>query len=147
MALGIIETVPSRDRTDAIRLLQAKALLDMFRPEAAELLLIGMQGEDVNRLRAEARSAMGDHAFAKTAFADLGVEDRSRDAAWLAGDWAAVERGGDAIAQAARLMVDDAASPADTDLTLSAVNSLASDSETSRQTLQALLDETRLSEE
>jgi hypothetical protein len=119
----------------------------MFRPEAAELLLIGLQGDDALRLRAEARAAMGDHDFAQSLFSRLGVDDRARDSAWLSGNWAQVAGRDDALSRAAQLATEEDAVPEGEDISLAYAEALTEGSADVRATLQALLKETRLPEE
>ena len=47
---------------------------------------------------------MGDYTYAQTAFGALGEDGAARSAAWLAGDWAALGEGEDALAAAAELV-------------------------------------------
>ncbi|WP_353473531.1 hypothetical protein PVT71_05660 [Salipiger sp. H15] len=79
------------------RLLEARLSLAKGDAQAAEIALVGLQGEDVLRLRAEAREAMGDYAFARSAYAELGDSANAARLAWLAGDLAASTAGGDPV--------------------------------------------------
>ncbi len=87
------------------RLLQARGRLAQQQPEEAEIALIGLQGDDVLRLRAAAREAMGDYAFARSAYAELGDSENAARLAWLAGDLEAAADGADPLrAEAAALV-------------------------------------------
>ncbi|MBS0123649.1 hypothetical protein [Thetidibacter halocola] len=145
--LEAIVLVPAEARTRAMQLVQAEALLRMFRPEAAELLLIGLQGDDALSLRAEARAAMGDHDFAQALFSRLGVEDRARESAWLSGNWEQVVGSDDAMSRAAQLASEKDGGPETDDISLAYAEALTAGSADARATLRALLDETRLVEE
>ncbi len=127
------------------RLLNARIHLARGEPEEAEIGLIGLQGEDVLRLRAEARRMMGDFEYATNAFETLGETRRAESAAWLAGDWAALEAQGGTLGAAAAL-ADSSPLDLGGPPSLAIAESLAGSAEETRSTLRALLDETRLPE-
>lgn len=127
------------------RLLNARIHLARGEPEEAEIGLIGLQGEDVLRLRAEARRMMGDFEYARNAFETLGETSRAESAAWLAGDWAALEAQGGTLGAAAAL-ADSSPLDLGGPPSLAIAESLAGSAEETRSTLRALLDETRLPE-
>ena len=139
LALGQLDARDSVNSLPDARILRAKALLALSRPEDAEIILIGQKGEDVERLRAEARRQMGDHVFAKSLYSDIGDERRALNSAWLSEDWQDVAQSDSFLAPAASLMQDD---PLAVDVLpdrLGAVDALAEGSAQSRETLQALL--------
>ncbi|MGP6088710.1 hypothetical protein [Antarctobacter jejuensis] len=142
LAISQLDARASIDTLQAARVLRAKALLAMFRPEDAEIILIGQRGDDIARLRAEARRQMGDHVFAKTLLADLGDTQGAVTSAWLSGDWQDVAQSDGSLAPAAELMRDEPTDAAVTVDRLGAVNALAEGSARSRETLRALLDAT-----
>lgn len=90
---------PARPR----KLLRAEIALRKALPRRAEVELLGISGEEVNLLRARARSMLGEHKAARTLFASAGDAAQARREAWLAGDWAtlAAEDAGAAAAIAA----------------------------------------------
>lgn len=89
------------------RLLEARLALAQQQPEAAEIALVGLQGEEVLRLRAEAREGMGDYEFARAAYEELGDTRNAARLAWLAGDLEATANGEDPLlAEAATLARD-----------------------------------------
>ena len=113
--------------------------------EAAEIALIGWQGEDVLALRGRAREMMQDFAFAADAFTRLGRSDEARDASWLAGDWAALEDDAEpAFAATASLIQSDLPDLDASPVTLALGETLAASGAETLQTLRNLLEETRL---
>ncbi|WP_372834870.1 hypothetical protein [Puniceibacterium confluentis] len=126
------------------RLLDARVLLAQDRPEDAEISLIGLQGLDVLELRAEARARMGDYSFAQMAFDEVGRKADSAYSAWIAGDWDTVAQTADGpFSDAARLSQSDAL-PVSADARLEGSEALVSDSQETRETLNELLQATRL---
>ena len=92
-----------------------------------------------------ARRRLGDFEYARNAFETLGETRQAEAAAWLAGDWAALEAQGGTLGAAAALAdsspLDFGGPPS-----LAIAESLAGSAEETRSTLRALLDETRLPE-
>ncbi|MBY6003921.1 hypothetical protein KUV62_08385 [Salipiger bermudensis] len=131
----------------ARRLLESEIHLVRADPQQAEIALIGLQGDDALELRARARAMMGDYTYAQTAFGSLGETGEARRAAWLAGDWDAVEGEEDALAAAAALV--DSGLPAESGAvpSLALAEALATSGAETRDTLRALLDQTRMAEE
>ncbi|MCR8549518.1 hypothetical protein M4578_16935 [Salipiger sp. P9] len=129
----------------ATRLMAARIHLAGSEPEAAEIALIGLQGDDVLRLRAEARRMMGDFDYARTAYATLGDSGESRAAAWLAGDWPALDGQADSLAATAELVQSDLPDPTGGAPSLALAESLVGSGEKTRDTLRALLEDTRMS--
>lgn len=68
------------------RLLRANASLELGQPRQAEVELLGLDGQDVNGLRARARSMVGEHGQAYELFKSAGLEDEASREAWLAND-------------------------------------------------------------
>ena len=126
-------------------LLLARRHLAGGEPEAAEIALIGLQGEDVLALRVQAREMMQDFTFAADAFARLGRSDEAQDAAWLAGDWAALENGAEpTYAATADLVRSELPDLEAAPITLALGETLAASGAETLQTLRSLLEETRL---
>ncbi|KRS11305.1 hypothetical protein XM53_17150 [Roseovarius atlanticus] len=118
------------------RLIRARAALKLNQPRLAEVELLGLEGKDVNILRAQARSMVGEHRQAYELFRSAGLEAEANREAWLA-------EGG----------VADAEPPTPNDLTglaeeeteigvLAQNKLLLEDVGATRATLQALLAET-----
>lgn len=127
------------------RILNARNLLAEFKPEEAEIALIGLDGEDVLGLRAEARWLMGDYDYVKTVQAELGNDRGARDAAWLAGDWQSVALSDDdPLSAAASLVRTDQPKHTDEGPSLQLAESLALESARLRETLNTLLVHTQL---
>ncbi|MCA1286007.1 hypothetical protein [Salipiger bermudensis] len=133
----------SRER----RLLLSEIHLARSDPQQAEIALIGLQGDDALALRAQARAMMGDYSYAQTAFGALGEDGAARSAAWLAGDWAALGEGEDALAAAAELLGSALPDDVGPQPSLAVVEALATSGAETRDTLRALLEQTRLAEE
>ena len=136
--------MPASDRMR--QLLTARAHLGLAQPEEAELTLLGLQGDEAQALRIEARLQMGDYAYAADVYSAEGQADDLRQAAWIAGDWQRLPADGedDPLSEAAQLAVQPTVVP---DNTLSATGALADEAAQSRKTLRALLDSTALSPE
>jgi len=94
LSLGFVDAArsylhgPARGTAQRERqILRARVALHEGRPRQAEVELLGLAGADVNTLRAEARSRLGQHEAAAQLFASAGREDAARSQAWLAEDW------------------------------------------------------------
>lgn len=126
-------------------LLLARRHLARGEPEAAEIALIGLQGEDALVLRGQAREMMQDFSFAADAFTRLGRSDEAQDAAWLAGDWAALENGAEpTYAATANLVRSDLPDLESAAITLALGETIAASGAETLKTLRSLLEETRL---
>ncbi|MBV7395336.1 hypothetical protein [Mameliella sediminis] len=139
-----LDTLAGAGEDPGVRLARARALLSLGRPEEAEIILIGQRGDEVARLRAEARKQMGDHVFARNIFEEVGENREAVEAAWLSGEWKDLSEGDSAFAPAAALMD---AEPVDVDpanVSLAGVDAVFSASTRSRETLRALLDATAI---
>lgn len=136
------------DNAREVRLIKAQALLDLSRPEEAEITLIGLSGDDITPLRAEARRQMGDHEYARLVYNELGAQSDALQSAWLSGDWQNVQDSEDAtFSPAAALIQNDGPQIAAEGVTLRDAAALFDASENSRETLRALLDATRITDE
>ena len=128
------------------RLLRARVHLARSEPEQAEIAIVGLQGEDALRLRARARELMGDYQYATSAYASLGEEQQSEEAAWLAGAWPLLDGRNDPIGRTAAVVETSVPDPGDAP-SLSMAEALAGASSEARDTLRKLLDETHLGDE
>lgn len=72
---------------DKRRKLWAEIALQTQRPKRAEAVLLGLEGKDVELLRARAREISGEYESAQKIYSDLDMKENSESAAWLAGDW------------------------------------------------------------
>ncbi|MDQ2093979.1 hypothetical protein [Rhodalgimonas zhirmunskyi] len=68
-------------------LLRARAALATDRPALAEAELIGVDGEESDLIRAQARSEIGDHSAAARMFSELSKKTSAAEQAWLASNW------------------------------------------------------------
>lgn len=69
------------------KLTRAKIALTQDRPRQAEVELLGLDGADVNALRAKARSLMGEHAAAQRLYTASEQPEKATEEAWLASDF------------------------------------------------------------
>ncbi|WGW04637.1 hypothetical protein [Tropicibacter oceani] len=142
-ALTRLDETPDIPGARDFRLARAQALLALSRPEEAEIVLVGLRGENIAALRAEARRQMGDHDYARTLYEEMGETEEALNAAWLSGDWDRVaEEGETPLAQAARLTSQD--NPVPEAPSLGYAETLTGQSAETRQTLRALLDATQI---
>ncbi|MEO1140707.1 MAG: hypothetical protein AAFW87_14775 [Pseudomonadota bacterium] len=70
------------------KLMRADIALSRGFPRRAEVELLGLDGRDVNILRARARSMVGEHKQAHDLFKSAGLQDEADREAWLAREWA-----------------------------------------------------------
>ena len=96
------------------RILRARLALEEGRPRRAEAELLGLEGEEAARLRAEAKSMQGDHGGAAQAFSDLSDPARATREAWRAGDWGRVAEAGDTPLSAMAALLENRTDPAAT---------------------------------
>ncbi len=144
-ALDILQTNAFAANERAHKLLQARAHLALSQPEQAEILLIGLSGEESTALRAEARRMMGDFDYAQLAYDAIGNEDAALESAWLSSDWQRVSASEvPALAQAADLAQNAVTAP--TEPSLAGATSLVSASEAARAALRDLLETTGIEE-
>ncbi|MCA0995408.1 hypothetical protein [Alloyangia pacifica] len=132
------------------RLLAARKALAEHDPEEAEIALVGLQGDDVLRLRAEAREMMGDFDFAKDAYQALRDAENAERLAWLAGDMSAMAAGDDPVLAALAELTGPDAAPGTGDAgavpSLSRGQELADSGDATAETIRALLAQTALPE-
>lgn len=153
--LGLSEAVLERlDRIDIdestreVRLLRARAYLQLFQPEEAESYLVGLSGPEPDALRAEIRALMGDFESARTAFDKTGQTDAALQAAWLAGDWEGVAAADGSVLAPAAALIDAEQTTVDPQaLSLRDAEQLTAESSSARDTLRALLEATRIPQE
>lgn len=164
LELGMIERMldlglpdPALDRlgrgegfetTARARLLKARALLELERPEQAEALLQGLDGPEADTLYARARADQGDFATARASYSRLGQDQEALGAAWLSGEWSQVSGFTDsALAPVADLIRNEQLRMKPEDPSLAVANDLAAQSEASRSTIRDLLQATRIEAE
>jgi hypothetical protein len=141
-ALQQLDSLSEPTSAPEARIARARALLALGRPEEAEIILIGQRSDEVARLRAEARSQMGDHVFAKSIFSDSGRTSEAVTSAWLSGDWQDVAESDTVLAPAADLMQQEPPVFDPAQVSLAGVDAVFDASTRSRETLRALLDAT-----
>lgn len=132
-------------REEAVKVLRARAHLAQAEPEQAEILLVGLEGDEVTAIRAEARRMMGDYRYAAEAYRSLGNAADARNAAWLAGDPNLSGSEEDAMGAAIQLRQETIPDPAVNAPSLAIAETVAGAGAETRDTIRALLDATRLS--
>ena len=129
-----------RDR----RLIRARIALKRAKPRQAEAVLLGLDGEDANLLRAQARSMAGDHGIAGQLYRSAGQTDAALNETWLAGDWQELENSEDPVlSQVGRLLAGTSPAPegeAGPDTPLERNRRLLEDSGDVREIVGTLLD-------
>lgn len=144
-ALSYLDQNSDIEESDRAKIIKGKALIDLMRPEEAEISIIGLKGEEAITLRAEARRQMGDFSLAEEIYSQIGQTENASTSAWLSGNWAGVASGSDgALSDAARLIQSDQVDFDLSDPKLQDAQQLVDQSMTSAQTLRALLDKTRI---
>lgn len=131
-------------RNSDVRLLKARALLAQAEPEQAEISLIGLDGDEVLSLRADARRMMGDYSYAAEAYTTLGNSESARSSAWLAGESTLPGGEQDALSAAMQLRERNFPDPTSNAPSLAIAETLAGAGAETRDTIRALLDATRL---
>lgn len=142
-ALETLEKITNPELVSDVRMLKAQALIDLSRPEEAEILLIGLTGDNVARLRAKARSLMGDHDFAQTIYAELGEEDQEVTEAWLSGDWNSIADQESPLAPAAQLFAEAPFELAEGGVSLQEAETLFGSSADARKAISEMLQATQ----
>lgn len=106
-------TVPENlDRNSGV--LNAKVALALGQPRKAEVELLGFEGEDVNLLRARARSMAGEHAAAGDLYAAAKQPQAALHEKWLAEDWQSLDGSENpAVSQLASVLSAKAGAEAD----------------------------------
>jgi hypothetical protein len=126
-------------------LLRAEASLLENRPRQAEVDMLGLTGEDVNLLRAKARSQVGEHMAAARLLSAGNQPDMAKREAWLAEDWDMVLAANDPVLTDVAMLVKpdippDAAAPLAGDAgVLAQGRALIEASSSTRSTIESLL--------
>ncbi|QYX57087.1 hypothetical protein K1T73_01330 [Roseovarius sp. SCSIO 43702] len=129
------------------KLIRARVALAMDRPRNAEVELLGLEGDEVNVLRAQAREMAGEPGAALDLYASGGRTDDARRLAVETGSWSDVARHGERdIADLATAIGTDAP-PVDPEKPLTSGRALLEESSRSRQRIGALLEARTVSEE
>jgi hypothetical protein len=91
---------------------------------------------------------MGDHEYARLVYNEIGAQNDALQSAWLSGDWHNVQASEDTtFSPAAALIQSEGPQIAPEGVTLRDAAALFDASENSRETLRALLDATRITDE
>lgn len=145
-ALNYLDHLADPDSARQAQLIRAAALLDQGNPEEAEIQLVGLVGDDVSQLRAEARRQMGDYTFARELYDQLGAQEQATTSAWLSGNWAEVasQTEGGILAEAAMLLQSDQPEVATGIPTLAEAEALSAQSASSLDTIRSLLEATQI---
>lgn len=86
-AQDVIGALPDRPRNARQGVLSARIALELSQPQQAQAALLGLEGEDIDLLRAKAKRMAGEHAQAHQLFQQTNRPDDALQAAWLAEDW------------------------------------------------------------
>ena len=126
----------------ASRILRAEIALARERPRQAEVELLGLDGQDVNVLRARARSLAGDHATAHVLYDGAGQTDAADRAALFASDPVALSTVSDPVLRdIGDVLQTVTPEPAATgDISLEQSRTLLEQAGAARQSLGRLLD-------
>ena len=89
-ASALLDEAVDLPSTSRVRLLRAEIALSLDQPAEALDQLFGIDGEEANRLRAQARQLQQEYADAQEMFKALGDQEESMRAALLAEDWESV---------------------------------------------------------
>jgi hypothetical protein len=145
VVLSHLEAAEGKMLERSFRLIKARALLELSRPEEAEIALVGLQGDEVMELRALARNEMGDHDFASVVFENAKEYVNAQEAAFMAGDWSRVAASNDQnLSRMAELMQRP---PQDLNVeSLAYAASLSDSSSDTRSAIQGMLEATRIPE-
>ncbi|MEI4195608.1 hypothetical protein [Roseovarius sp. E0-M6] len=124
-----------RDR----RIIRAEIALSLGHPRNAEVALLGLQDDEANLLRAQAREMTGETDAARILFASAGRDKDARRTAIEAEDWAQVP--GDTAPDIAELAagLTDGAEPENPEAPLGSGRALLTESSVSRQRIKAML--------
>lgn len=146
LALTVLSGPARGDLNRDRRMIRARIAIDSRRPRRAEAEVLGLQGPDADRIRAEAAALRGDHAEAARAFEALEETGRATREAWRAGDWARVQSAQDGALSAAAALASETATPADPGMpdeagVLARNRALLDRSSAARETLDRLLRE------
>jgi tetratricopeptide (TPR) repeat protein len=144
VALEQLESLSDWEANEQAPLVRAQSLLELGRPEEAEIVLIGQRGRSAEELRAEARQQMGDFVFSRTLFEGAGNIEGALYSAWLSGDWNEVAKSENTFSGAAGLMQQNLERLDSADIRLESVEDISVSSEQSRETLRLLLEATEV---
>ena len=125
----------------ARRILRSEVALATGRPLRAEAELVGLEGVEIDALRARARSESGDHGAASAVYSRLNQVDAAEDQAWLAGRWSDLSESEDPLkASVATLMNSTDTAPTIPEMGELAQNRrLLQDTAAAKSTLEQLL--------
>lgn len=125
----------------ARRILRSEVALATGRPLRAEAELVGLEGAEIDALRARARSESGDHGAASAVYSRLNQVDAAEDQAWLAGRWSDLSESEDPLkASVATLMNTTDTTPTNPEMGELAQNRrLLQDTAAAKSTLEQLL--------
>jgi len=139
------DTVPQSLRRDRA-VLNARIALAVKQPRKAEVELLGLEGEDVNLLRARARSMAGEHAAAGDLYASAQEPQAALREKWLAEDWQGLGASeNSAVSKLASVLSAKDEEPADITENTAELwknRQLLEDSTTIRESIQGLLQTT-----
>lgn len=137
------------------RLLRSRAALAQSKPRNAEAELLGLNGKDVDLLRAQARAQSGDYGIAQSLYTSLNKPDEALHSAWMSSDWKTLSLSSDQIYSAIAVVVSDTEMPRDNEqmdqtedvLVLAKNRALLQESVASRDLLSGLLNKHEIPDE
>ncbi len=142
LAITLIKRSDLASGNRTLKLMMARAQLDLDEFEEAEITLVGLTGPEADSLRARIRSAMGDHAYVANANLE-GLEVATRRSALLTENWDQLAAEGNGIlSDFASWMAND--EPVEQELSLVGAEAELQGSQSARAQLRALLDVTRM---
>ncbi|SEQ01260.1 hypothetical protein [Thalassovita taeanensis] len=132
-----VEGPDARDR----RILRALAALEMADAQQAEADVLGLNGPDVEAIRAKAKSILGQHDAAYHSFIALQDQDAAQQEAWLAGNWQGLAQAGqDEVSELAHhLLTEKQQLPTHEKTSLAHSKQLLGESVKARTLLEAVL--------
>ncbi|WP_415405003.1 hypothetical protein [Tateyamaria sp. SN3-11] len=143
----ILTTSPQPVGTSEVRLLKAQISLDLARPQEALAHLYGLNMEEADRLRATAKTQIGDFDAAHSIFSEAGDREGAQRTAWLARNWSELmEEEAPVFGAVSRVAKNELEDPLELDGMLSRAAAAISESADAREIIENLLQSEALGE-
>ena len=137
----IFRELPTDGMNNALRLIHAKALLELRQPEAASTVLSLVDTADSTALRAEALAQLGENREAFDLFQSVDANEDAMKSAWLANEWSELVPSDTPVLGSARgLSEEDIPTIPERDGMLQSITSAVEQSDSARTTLQEILE-------